>query len=60
MSRDKNFLISSTQLCRHLSGQTEWKMPKLNEAAVLERAKKLCKEDGFEWDLEFKILTSTR
>jgi len=30
-------------------------MPKPNEAAVLERAKKLCKEDGFEWDLEFKM-----
>jgi hypothetical protein len=54
MSRDKNFLISSTQLCWHLSGQTEWKMAKLSDAAVLERAKKLSKEDGFEWDLDLK------
>jgi hypothetical protein len=30
-------------------------LPKLNEAAVLDRAKKLSKEDGFEWDLEFKM-----
>jgi hypothetical protein len=28
MIRDKNFLISSTQLCWHLSGQTEWKIAK--------------------------------
>jgi len=27
---------------------------KINDAVVLERAKELCKQDGYEWELEFK------
>jgi hypothetical protein len=30
-------------------------MPKVNETAILERAKKLCKQDGLEWDFEWKL-----
>jgi hypothetical protein len=27
---------------------------KINEAEVLKRAKELCKQDGYEWEVEFK------
>ena len=29
-------------------------MPGLDEAEILKRAKKLCEQDGADWDLEFK------
>lgn len=29
-------------------------MIKIDEAAILKRAKQLCEQDGFEWELEFK------
>jgi hypothetical protein len=28
---------------------------KVNEVAILKRAKELCKQDGCEWELEFKL-----
>jgi hypothetical protein len=30
-------------------------MPEVNEAAILERAKKLAKQDGWGWEPEFKM-----
>jgi hypothetical protein len=29
-------------------------MSQINEAAIINRAKKLCEQDGYDWDLEFK------
>jgi hypothetical protein len=31
------------------------KMRKVDEAAISKRAKKLCEEDGYDWDVEFKL-----
>jgi hypothetical protein len=30
-------------------------MPEINEAAIEERAKKLAKQDGWEWEPEYKM-----
>jgi hypothetical protein len=30
-------------------------MPEVNEAAILDRAKTLCKNDGFAWNFEWKL-----